>query len=149
MTGYYEYASEIEAVIKGFESCTTGKDEFTHRSHLTVAVYYLHNSTEAAATDKMRGSLRRFLGHHGLGRGKYHETLTVFWIKTVREFLADLDPKLSLLEITNAVIERLGDSSLVFDYYSKELLGSEEAKKDWVEPDLMLRRQFTDQHFEL
>jgi hypothetical protein len=132
----YKTQSEIEAVAKGFESCTTSKDEFPHRSHLTVAAYYLYNSTEGDATERMRTGLLRFLDHHGVGRAKYHETLTVFWIKTVSEFLAQLDVKLSLLEKTNAAVASLGDSRLVYDYYSKELLASEEARKRWVEPDL-------------
>lgn len=136
MNAPYRTQSEIEAVVKGFESCTTGKDEFPHRSHLTVAVYYLHISTKEDATDRMRSGLVRFLDHHAVGRAKYHETLTAFWIMQVRAFVAQLDPKLSLLEQTNAVIESLGDSRLVYDYYSKELLASEEARKSWIEPDL-------------
>jgi hypothetical protein len=132
----YKTQSEIEAVVEGFESCTTSKDEFPHRSHLTVAVYYLYNSTEVDVTDRMRTGLLRFLDHHGVGRAKYHETMTVFWLKTLSEFLAQLDVKLSLLEKTNAAVETLGDSRLVYDYYSKELLASEEARKGWREPDL-------------
>lgn len=135
MADYYKDANEIEAVIKGFESCTTDKGAFTHRSHLTVAVSYLHNSTLEQATNKIRFGLHRFLEHHGVGHSKYHETLTVFWIRIVHEFLTRSDPKLSRLEITNAVIERLGNSSLVYDYYSKEHLLSDEARKGWIEPD--------------
>lgn len=135
VTDYYKDANEIEAVIKGFESCTTDKEAFPHRSHLTVAVSYLHNSTLEQATNKMRLGLHRFLEHHGVGHAKYHETLTVFWIKIVYEFLARLDPNLSFLETTNAVIERLADSSLVYDYYSKERLLSDAARKGWIEPD--------------
>jgi hypothetical protein len=131
----YQTQSEIEAVMKGFESCKTDKGAFTHRSHLTVAVSYLHNSTLEQATNKMRLGLHRFLEHHGVGPGKYHETLTVFWIKIVHEVLVQSDPNLSLLQTTNAVIERLSDSSLVYDYYSKELLLSDEARKGWIEPD--------------
>lgn len=135
MADYYKDANEIEAVIKGFESCATDKAAFTHQSHLTVAISYLQNSTLEQATDRMRFGLHRFLKHHGVEHGKYHETLTVFWIKIVHEFLVRADPELSCLETTNAVIQRLGDSSLVYDYYSKEHLLSDEARKGWIEPD--------------
>ena len=63
----YQNEKEIAAVVAGFEKCTTGKDEFTHRSHLTVAVYYLRNSTPDQAFRKMRAGLFRFLDHHGVG----------------------------------------------------------------------------------
>ena len=136
MTGYYAYESQIEAVVRGFELCTTEKDEFTHRSHLTVAVWYVLNYNEEQATEKMRVGLHRFLDHLGVGREKYHETLTVFWIKTVRAVLEQLDPRDSVLEATNTVIEKLGNSRLVFDYYSKELLASTVSRNGWVKPDL-------------
>ncbi|HYN25925.1 MAG TPA: hypothetical protein VES69_12865 [Pyrinomonadaceae bacterium] len=135
MTHYYENQSEIEAVVEGFESCVTAKDDFTHRSHLTVAVYYLHNA-QTEATEKMRAGLLRFLDHHGVGRAKFHETLTIFWIRTVSAFLERLDQKLPLLEMTNAVIESLGDSRSVFEYYSEGLLRTDESRNGWVAPDL-------------
>lgn len=136
MPGYYKEVHEIEAVVNGFESCATVKEDFTHRSHLTVATYYLHCSNRAEATHRMRTGLLRFLDHHGVGRSKFHETLTIFWIKTVSTFLEGLDQTLPLLEMTNAVIESLSDSRLVFVYYSEELLRTDESRKVWVAPDL-------------
>ena len=136
MAGYYKHVSEIEAVVVGFESCTTGKEEFTHRSHLTVATYYIFGSTQEKATERMRAGLLRFLDHHGVGRAKFHETLTIFWIKTVASLFNGLDRPLPLTGVTNAVIESLGDSRLVFEYYSKELLWAAETRNGWIDPDL-------------
>jgi hypothetical protein len=136
VVGYYKDIHEIEVVIDGFESCTTTKEDFTHRSHLTVATYYLHESDELDATNRMRTGLLRFLDHHGVGRAKFHETLTIFWIKLVAALVERLDRKLSLLEVTNAVVTSLGDSRFVFDYYSEGLLWSDEARNGWIAPDL-------------
>jgi hypothetical protein len=136
VAGYYKEVREIEAVVSGFESCTTAKDDFTHRSHLTVAAYYLHSSNQLDATERMRAGLLRFLDHHGVGRAKFHETLTIFWIRTVWAFIEGLGPKVPLLEMTNAVTESLADSRLVFEYYSGELLRTDEARNNWVPPDL-------------
>jgi hypothetical protein len=136
VAGYYQDLREIEAVVEGFESCSTAKDDFTHRSHLTVAAYYLHSSNQPDATQRMRTGLHRFLDHHGVGRAKFHETLTVFWIRTVSAFLRCLDQKLPLLEQTNTVVESLGDSRLVFEYYTEELLWADETRNEWVPPDL-------------
>ena len=136
MSKHYEQLSEIEQVVLGFESCTTAKDDFSHASHLTVAVFYLYELSELEATAKMRVGLLRFLNHHGIGSAKHHETLTVFWIKIVRTYLLQLDPHISLVEMTNTVIERAGNSRLVFEYYSEQLLQSDGARKSWIEPDL-------------
>ena len=130
----YSSENEIEKVVLGFESCTTGKDDFSHRDHLAMAVWYLWSDQDTAA-ERMRASLHSFLDKHNC-RENYHETLTLFWILLVRRELASLTPAPSLLEATNAVVKRLGNSRVAFEYYSKELVGSEAAKKGWVEPDL-------------
>ena len=132
----YEAADEIEAVVQGFESCTTAKEDFKHSSHLTVAVWYLLHSTPDEALQKMRAGLLRFLEHHGVGREKYHETLTVFWIKLVRSVINEAGDPTNPLETTNTVLERLADHRVVFEYYSEAVLSSDEARSSWVEPDL-------------
>jgi hypothetical protein len=112
MRDHYQDEQEIDAVVAGFEECTTGKDEFTHLSHLTVAVYYLRNSSPDQAFEKMRSGLFRFLEHHGVGRTKYNEQLTLSWLTLIQSVIKQMDPNLSLLAVTNAVLERLGDSRI-------------------------------------
>lgn len=136
MNSLYRFESEIEAVVRGFELCQTPKDEFPHQSHLTVAVWYLRRLTFDQATERMRSGLYRFLDHHGIGRQKYHETLTIFWMKVISRFMKELDPELSLLEVTNNVLERLADSHLPNDYFSPVRRNSAEARVRWLEPDL-------------
>ncbi len=115
MSDQYKREQEIEAVVAGFELCTTGKDDFTHLSHLTVAVYYLRHSTPDQAFQKMRDGLFRFLDHHGVGRGKYNEQLTRAWINLIQSLLEQMSPDVSLLEVTNVVLERLGDSRIAVE----------------------------------
>jgi hypothetical protein len=109
---HYKTKQEIEAVVAGFEQCTTGKDEFTHLSHLTVAAYYLRNSTPDQAFEKMRAGLFCFLDHHSVGRAKYNEPLTLAWITRIQEVNDEMTPESSLVEVINKVLERLGDSRL-------------------------------------
>jgi len=132
----YQSQSEIEAVIRGFESCTTPKDDFPHQSHLTVAVSYLHDSGLEQATERMRKALLRFLEHHGVGQEKYNETLTIFWLRLIDNKINELGADLSLLELTNLLISALANSGIVFEYYSPERLNSPEAKRSWIEPEL-------------
>jgi hypothetical protein len=133
MANSYKSETEIEGVVRGFESCTTGKDSFTHRDHLAVAVWYLRHDADHAL-DLMRASLHRFLDHYNC-RKNYHETLTRFWIQRVETVLETLPAELTLTEVTNAVVERLKDSKIAFDYYSKEIVESAAAKEKWIEPD--------------
>jgi hypothetical protein len=109
---HYATEEEIEAVVAGFEQSTIAKEEFTHLSHLTVAVYYLLKSSPEAALQKMRAGLFRFLDYHGVGRGKYNEELTRNWITLVQRTLEQMNLDLSLVAITNEVLVRLGDSRI-------------------------------------
>ena len=91
MSDHYQTEKEIEAVVQGFESCTTARDDFRHREHLTVAVWYLRNSTPEQAFEKMRSGLFRFLDHHGVGRAKYKEALTLSWLKLIQSVIEQMD----------------------------------------------------------
>ncbi len=115
MGHHFQNEKEIEAVVRGFELCTTGADDFKHRDHLTVAVWYLHSSTPEQAFQKMCAGLLRFLDHYGVGRTKYNEQLTLKWINAIQEIVREMNPNLSLLQVTNMVIDRLGDSRVVVD----------------------------------
>lgn len=121
MESHYQTEEEIAAVVQGLESCTTGKDDFPHRKHLAVAVWYLRNATVEQAFEKMRTSLLRFLDHHGINREKYREELTRAWIDLVHKELERLDPNLSLVTLTNTVVDRLGDLDAVFQRYPDNL----------------------------
>lgn len=133
---YYQSEEEIRAVVQGFESCATAKEDFKHAGHLTVAVWYLLHSTPDEALKKMRSALHRFLEHHGVGREKYHETLTVFWIKLVEDAIGQTSQNVSPLEKTNMTIERLSDPRTILEYYSEVLLRSSKAARAWIPPDV-------------
>jgi len=132
----YQTEHEIEAVIEGFESCRTAGDAFTHRQHLTVAAWYLKTLSEDEALTRMRTGLLRFLTHHGENTTKYNETITLFWLKKVRQCLEDSSSGSSFTEKTNSMLEALASSRMILDYYSEELLNSSTAKSKWVAPNL-------------
>lgn len=132
---YFKSEQELKDIIQGFENCTTPATDFPHRSHLVLASWYLDGATVSVALDKMRTCILTFLKHYGIN-GKYNETITLFWITVVKNFLDTLPGELTLLERTNAVIEALNDSNLMFEYYSRDLLWSEKAMREWVDPDV-------------
>lgn len=94
---------EIESVVRGFETCQTGADDFKHKDHLVVAVWYVHNLGREAALNRMREGLIRFLAHHNVEPKKYSETTTRLWIERVAERLDELVNVL-LVEKCNEVL---------------------------------------------
>ena len=110
---HYSNEEQIRDVVEGFETCSTPKDQFTHREHLTVATWYLGHSTSTEALDQMRHGLLRFLDHHGVGRAKYKEQLTVSWMKLIERSIQQMPSGMSPVDQANAVLDQLGDSSIV------------------------------------
>ena len=108
----YQSEQEIEAVVSGFENCTTSKEGFTHLSHLTVATYYLLNSTPDESFEKMRSGLLRFLKHHGINSAKYSDRVTWAWIEQIRQVCQPTNQDSSLVAIVNRVIAQLGHARI-------------------------------------
>jgi hypothetical protein len=133
---YYRSDDEIRLLAEGFETCSLPDEDFDHRAHLAVAIWYLSNMTVEQAAERMREGLLRFLAHYGVDPQKYNETITQFWVRRLDKLLSETDSNLTLAERANQTIERAGDSKLVFDYYSRELLFSEEARTNLAEPDM-------------
>ena len=104
MSFLYDSEQEIEAVVRGFETCTTPGDDFHHREHLVVAVYYLQTLSPSDAVARMRAALLRFLEHHGGDVQKYSEEVTVFWMDQVAAKLGEIGPHASLITKCNHVI---------------------------------------------
>ena len=128
--------SDIYDVLNSFETCRTGKDDFHHKEHLVVAICYLRSSDIPAATQKLRNSLLRFLAHHSIDKQKYNETLTVFWLEMVERELRRLPESMALVDKCNSVLGALNNPKLALEFYSDDVLWSEQARKRLVEPDL-------------
>ncbi|HEY1402870.1 MAG TPA: hypothetical protein VGB05_01950 [Pyrinomonadaceae bacterium] len=126
---------EVEELVESFESCAVAPAEFDHGAHLTVALWYLSHLPYAAAAGRMRDGLLRYTGHNN-AEGAYNETLTIFWLKLVHHFLVRTDARRPLAERINELLTSYSSSKFAFEYYSRELIQTVEAKASWVEPDL-------------
>jgi hypothetical protein len=127
--------AEIEILVRAFEGCTLPKAEWTHREHLTVALWYLRYNPREEATSRMREGIRCFNLSHGNATG-YHETITLAWIAVIAGFLAEHDQGEPLSTLVSELLERCGDKGYLLRFYSEDVLMSDEARRDWEPPDL-------------
>lgn len=129
--------NEIKSVVAAFENGTISRADWRHAEHLTVALHYLSYYEFDEALIKMREGIFRLLRAFEIDLSKempYHETLTVFWLKTADDFRR-AKKNSSLLEICNEAIEKF-DKNYPLKFYSREFLFSDEARKNFVEADL-------------
>ncbi len=125
-------------LVREFENGTISREKWKHAEHLTVAFHYVKNSPSLPeATGKMRNGIFNLLKSFDIDFSKempYHETLTVFWMRTICNF-AHSTHHASIVEVCNKLIEEL-DKDLPLKFYSRELLFSGKARAEFVEPDL-------------
>ena len=133
-TFQYNSDAELEQLARRFESCDLQADELHHRAHVALSVWYFLRLPEAEAVERVHQGLQRFIRHHRIT--VYNETITLFWMKLARSYVSRADANQTALELVNDSMKELGDSRIIFDYYSRERIASDEARARWVEPDL-------------
>jgi hypothetical protein len=130
---------EITAFVAAFEAGTLPKDRWTHGAHVLTGAWYVHELGEAAATDRMRLCVSRYneaVGGKNTATSGYHETVTVFWIKVLAADRAQW-AGMERAEFAWHCVETLAPvRNLLAQFYSYDVVGSTEARREWREPDL-------------
>lgn len=135
----YTTETEILDLVRSFEDATIARGVWKHAEHLAVALYYITTHADLeSATETMRRGLFNLLTEGfkvDLSREMpYHETLTVFWMRTVADFDASKNGS-SLLDKTNELVETF-DKDYPLRFYTREFLFSDEARAGFVDGDI-------------
>ena len=118
-----------------FEAGAFAPADFSHRAHVRLAYVYLAESDVNLALERMRAALLTFLCHHDIPASKYHATLTRAWILAVDHFM-HRSPASSADDFIERNHPLLLDSKIMLTHYSADLLFSEHARAEFVEPNL-------------
>jgi hypothetical protein len=138
----YKTDNDIKSLVWAFENGTISEADWRHAEHLVVALYYLSNHDFETALAKMRGGIFNLLRAFKVDLTKempYHETLTVFWMRTVDDFRGSRKGS-SPAEICRELVEKF-DKNHPLKFYSREHLFSEKARAEFVEADLQNKKE--------
>lgn len=122
-----------EQFLAAFESGQIANQSFHHRDHLRLAWLQIRRLGLERASETVAGAIQRFAAHHGKA-DRYHDTMTRFWLRAVGVGISR-HPELSfdqLLETEPHLLEK----ELPFRHWSRELMASDAARRQWVDPDL-------------
>jgi len=142
MTALYHYSSEAEIVRigKGFFGCTLPKPEWTHGAHWAATFWLMRAHPQLDLTSEMPGFIRRYnesVGGVNSDTEGYHETITQASLQVARAFLEKQEDGAPLHEVCNKLFESpFGKSDWLFEYWSKPVLFSVKARREWVAPDI-------------
>ena len=135
----YTTDEEVDLLVKAFEERTLPKSDWTHAAHLVVGLYYCYHNPLGVAKNLMSDGIYWLNDAHGTPNTEtsgYHETLTVFWLRTVAAYLDRTGRDAGLAALANGLLAEVDDTRLPLRYYSRARLFSTEARLAYVEPDL-------------
>ena len=128
----------IDHLVSKFSDKTLPKEEWTHQAHILVALWYNKNNDFDTALDLVRSKIKAYnlsVGTINSDDSGYHETLTVFWMTLTKSFLLKY-PAEDIAEVCTHFLEsKYANRSYPFEYYSKAILFSTAARKNWIKGD--------------
>ncbi len=132
--------SRTERLAVAFGECRLPKAEWTHEAHLRVGLWHLLRDPPGAALDRLRDGIRRYTlatGGANTDTSGYHETITRFYVCAIGRFLAAADRTRTVDDLADDLVRACGDKVLPLRHWPRERLMSPEARREWVEPDLL------------
>lgn len=132
-------AVAVRRVGEGLLARTLPRPEWTHEAHLAACLWLVAERPDVQPERDLPDIIRAYnvsVGGVNDDTQGYHETLTQLYIRGVRLFLAAC-PEQGLLERVNALLASpMARRDWPLRFYSRELLFSVVARRDWVEPDV-------------
>ena len=133
-------AVDPAALASRFIALTLPKEEWTHAAHLTVGLWHVDRHGAAEALPRLRDGIRRLNESHGnvnTPTSGYHETITAAYVTLLAAYLDACPPGLPLAaRVARLLAGPLAARDMLFTFYSRDHLMSNEARARWVDPDL-------------
>lgn len=138
MNGHFKSEQEIEDLVNSFLNLTLPAKDWTHEAHLTTALFLLKKYSAEEVTCMLRSGIityNKAAGGENTPTKGYHETLTLFWIKTIGKWLEE-NKETDLVAVCNKFLKSdYASRDYALRFYTKELLFSTKARALWTEPD--------------
>lgn len=131
--------NDINKLVEMFRTQTLPSDMWTHQAHVITAVWYYVKFGDKVALSTLREDIQKYNSTIDLSllRSKgYHETLTRFWLIVVKRFMQALDLNTLQVGVQKILNSDVAKKEFPLNFYTREKLFSNEARLQWVEPDL-------------
>lgn len=133
--------ADIRSLGEGLLDRSLPRARWTHEAHLAATLWLIRERPDIALERELPGIIAGYnvaVGGVNSDSAGYHETITQFYIRRLRAHAAAADAGEPLAALVNrALLSPLGARDYPLRYYSRALLFSAEARRRWVEPDLV------------
>lgn len=126
-------------LIEQFENCTLPREEWTHENHFVMAFWYCMNYPLPEAVQKISNGIKKYnesVGGQNTAEAGYHETITLFYTRTVADYLITHKITTFTADILSEFLQQpFLKKDFIARYYSQAYLMSKEARLEWRAPD--------------
>lgn len=126
---------EILEVVDGFRARSLPKEKWTHQAHLVTALWFHVHYSPLEAICYLRSGIIEYnasVGGKNTPEDGYHETLTLFWCHTIRDFVAS-HAGLSLVELAQRFLSsEMASKEYPLKFYTRDRLFSLEARATYI-----------------
>jgi hypothetical protein len=135
----FEDDASIVHIGEGLLARTLPREEWTHEAHLATCTWIVRDRPNINPVTDMAAIISSYnvaVGRINDDTQGYHETITQVYIAGVKAHLAEVGVAVPLYEAVNALLlSARGRRDLPLRFYSKELLFSVPARREFVPPD--------------
>jgi len=125
--------SEFE---KQFKGCKLDPDVFSHEAHLRLAWIHIDRYGLEEAEKNIQAQLKNFIEFIG-AQDKYNTTLTIAAIKAVHHFMGESNSDNFKDFIKEFPRLKYNFKELIASHYGFDIYDSQQAKTQFLEPDLL------------
>lgn len=121
-----------EDFLRALETGELPEQDFGHVAHVRAAYLYLREMDFPAALERIRRTIRTYATHLGKA-DRYHETITVAYVALIQQHMCERGADDGWIVFARNNPELL-DKSLLTEFYPKEQLASDAARRIFVLP---------------
>ena len=134
MQSHYDFTdSEFK---RAFECASLDPGFFNHEAHLRLAWIHIKKYGVDKAVEQVTSQLKNYVGTLGFN-DKYHETITVAAVRAVNHFMSSSTKENFKDFIKENQRLKTNFKNLLSQHYSKNIFASAQARKNYLEPDLL------------
>ena len=133
-------AEDIRWIGEAMLACSLPKEAWTHEAHLSTCLWLLAERPDIDVDAEIGMFIRRYnvsVGGVNDDAQGYHETITRAFVEGVRRYLQRTGEQDLLAAVNGLLCAPEGSRDWPLRFYSRDLLFSVAARRDFVAPDLM------------
>ncbi len=130
---------EFDNFAQQFQNCTLAKKEWTHKAHLAIGLWLIQRHDLEKASMYARDSIKKYnetIGVLNNEHSGYHESITMLYLRLIDHFVKQVGANNEIELLAGLLDSEIVDKNYPLKFYSAKKLFSQEARLQWVEPDL-------------